>query len=393
VLKIINHKNILFLLVFIIIALGSPLAFNDNYVLAVFFYSLALFFYYKKTLDLVPIVVVFFWILINVFSYNYNETNLNYYTLLGYIVKILLPYFTLKVIGYKLFDKFSDWVYYLTLVSLVIYILRVAFPFFFSSLTPIFTPLTAEVYREQGWYGFIFTYNHTHLRNCGFMWEPGALAMVIIITLINYLYRNNFKINFRIIILVISLLVTFSTMGYFSLLVILVLYVLHEKKYMLLFLSIPILLLFAQDIYQLDFISGKINDYLQNLDRHYYVEQSDSYKINRFSMFLLSIQETMKYPFGYGAVPSKSILLEYGESVKGAGGVSELLRMWGVIGLVFLTVSIYKYYDIFITETKKIFKYLALIVILFAFFSNPVEKSPLPFFFFFFPFIFCKKIN
>ncbi len=388
--SIFNHKNLLFFLVAILIPLGTPLSFSDQYITTVFIYSIVLFIYYRKKLDLFLIVILVLWCVVNFFAYHFNESNFSFYTFLGMTIKISLSYFALKVIGWNLLNKTSSIVYSLTIISLPLFFLRILVPQFFEILNPIFNLITADFLQERGWYSLVFTYDRTTLRNSGFMWEPGAYAMMLNIAILDFLNRNNYKIDKKIIILLVALLSTLSTMGYFSLLVLLIFIISGTRNYKLSFLIVPLLALFAQDIINLDFLQGKLSLYIDHLNSSYLRVGTESLKVNRFSLFLVVLNEVYTYPFGYGVVTSDFVMNKYGLAVSGVGGISTILRMWGVLGGGFLVVAIFKYYKLISKKKKILFPIIATIIIIFSFFSNPVEKNPILYFIIFYPFVYGK---
>lgn len=388
--SILNHKNVLFFLVAILIPLGTPISFSDYYIITIFIYSILLFIYYKNRFDKFIIVILGLWGIINFFAMQLNDTSFNFYTFWGTTIKILLPYFSIKVIGWSLINKISSTVYYLTIITLPIHLLRIVYPQIFELFNSLFEPLTADFLKGQGWYSFIYTYNRTTIRNSGFMWEPGAYAMMLNIAILNFMCNNGFRLDRRLIVLLIALLTTLSTMGFFSLLVFFILILNNSKNYKLVYFVVPLLIIFAQEIYNLEFISGKITDYVENLNKYYFRVEAESYKVNRFSMFLISLRETYAYPFGYGVVKSNFVMENFGSDVKGVGAISGILRMWGVVGLLFFIFSIYRYYNLITNNKKLVFSILATIVILFSFFSNPVEKSPILYFIIYYPYIYVK---
>ncbi len=384
-------KNLLFFSVVIIIAMGCFLAFNDLFIFGVLLFSIFLFIIYKKRLNTLPLVIILLWGVINLFSYNINQTSFSLYTFLGYIVKLLIPYFTIKVIGVTIFQKFSKVVYVLSIISFPFYLFQLFAPEILELLNPILEPVTAEAYKGEGWYGFIFTYSRLHLRNSGFMWEPGAFAMAINLAILEIWSRNNFKISKQIIVLIIALLTTLSTMAYISLAIFSIIFLLSIRKPIWLLLVLPIIIFSSVKVWQLEFMDQKLRHYIDNIDQQYYSESIDALKVNRFGMFKISLEEVIDQPIGYGVVPSRSMIDIYDEKIEGVGGLSNILLMWGFFGLIFVFFSFYKFLKMKWQNKNLLIVFLGSLVLTATFFSNPGAKNPLLILLIYYPYIF--KLN
>ena len=67
-------------------------------------------------------------------------------------------------------------------------------------------------------------------RNCGFTWEPGGFACFLILAIIINLASNKFKIrNKSLMILILSLITTFSTTGYMAFAFIMIWYLFNTE--------------------------------------------------------------------------------------------------------------------------------------------------------------------
>lgn len=388
------RDTILILIIVLIVANASILS-TDNFLLGIFILSSVTFLLRRYFLDPIVFYVVATWIAINYASYLFNETSFDWYTFMGFTVKIIYPYILLKLIGPQFPFRLEKIIYSLTIISLPIYILEIAFPDLFASLATYLNFITQEEQKQAGgWYIFIFMHSAwSESRNCGFMWEPGAFAFMILLGMsIRFMQYGMIKFDKRITMYIIALLTSFSTMGYFGLFIILTAYIIQQRKLIYLTLLLPLFAPVIMEILQLDFLLPKISTYFNQLDVIYNPENQSYLKVNRFSYTLLAIQQSLAWPFGFGIVPSKYILKEHSTEVLGVSTLANILIYWGWLGILFFFYGISKFYAIIQTTKNNALLYACIISLAFAFFSNPLEKSPILFLILFYPFVF-KKFN
>jgi len=284
----------------------------------------------------------------------------------------------------------------MVLISLPLYTLNVLFPEIFNSMTPIFKPFTSEVfYRKEiqanYWYSFFYTNSgRGEIRNSGFMFEPGAFAMIIIIAIISNWVTSGVIFNKKIYLYVLALITTLSTMGYISLFILIISFFIYKKKTYILLVFIAFIMFFNFSINSIDFLGSKLNSYLEEYDSNTIYEQgySDRLEANRVLYFSICIKKSLDYPFGYGVLDTEESTSKSSKIV-GVNGLGEILVEWGWLGVVFLIISIYNfcksnYFNIYIT-------FLFSIIILITFFSNPIERNLILFIIILTPFIIKKN--
>ena len=120
----------------------------------------------------------------------------------------------------KFFYYFENAVTVLTFCGFVLWILVLGFPFLrdlFRSIS--LSPYTTNIDFTLGFFGMPNKSDEMY-RNCGFAWEPGRFASILVLTLLINLFRNGFNFkNRNFLILFIGLISTFSTTGYVTLLI------------------------------------------------------------------------------------------------------------------------------------------------------------------------------
>lgn len=301
------------------------------------------------------IIIFLIWIVINIFSNAIFQTDTGIAKSIRFGINNILLVGTLyQIFGLKLIVHLERLFFKLTILSIPLYLLNAIFTSQFNQLGLIFKPLTRSVLAESSptyWSSLVYTNGIVDdkfvnfIRNCGFMWEPGFFAVVIILGLIIYWLVNGPSFNYVYFIYAIALFTTFSTSGYIAFLILSLVPFTYKgafKGVIVLGLSTIFLL---PVIYQLPFISDKLDYYVELTEENEFV-YSDAYKaikLNRFQIALYDLDRTASYPFGYGL--NDRVSLEKVE-VTGTNGLSGLLIFWGVPLFLFFMFKIPKAFKI-----------------------------------------------
>lgn len=383
--KVKIKNSLLYLIVFILVMnMSGANILGSRYI--PFFVGILLFLitFVKKQLkfDKKIIILIFIWLVINISSMIINAVSFNFFRIIIITVNIIvLPYLLLKEYRESVWVVLEDIVYRLTLISLLIYFSNVVFPVFFNSLTSFFIPITTKSLTVNPRYWSAFIYVHAFadngyglLRSNGFMWEPGAMAMMIIWSIIYNWLKDGFKYSKRFFVYTIALLFTFSTAGYISFSIILL------AKYIknLSFINILLIFLFGMAFNyaynNLSFISGKLDEYSEQYEEDKYGEKGNiNTKVNRFQGGVTSIIRTLNQPFGKGLVSADDLNdINYSYGVNGLGS---LLEMWGFLVFIFLIIQIYNFLEsINLSNSPKLSKGFLFIALMIPFFSNPIAR-------------------
>ena len=113
----------------------------------------------------------------------------------------------------------------------------------------------------------------------------------------------------------------------------------------------------------------------------------ETIEYDRFSVFAINLKRTLEYPLGYGAYTIKD---DFNSDFVGVNGLAVFMRMWGVLGLVYLMYAMFLFLKR-LNDEKSYLVLLGMSVICIMFFSNPVERSPLLYLFVFSSFLWNKK--
>lgn len=151
-------------------------------------------------------------------------------------------------------------------------------------------------------------------RNCGPFWEPGAFAGYITIAFI--LFFNNWRLlykyhKFKCLILIFTLLTTFSSQGYIvAFLLIASKYLLQLKKKNMFVVSIGITLFISVSVFtfnKMDFLREKMVNQLELAEN--WEDDKSLHSANRFTTTLLDLDIISKYLF-FGKTNDHNILYE-----------------------------------------------------------------------------------
>jgi hypothetical protein len=302
-----SKLDFLLLLIFLLFLEGSSffLAF-EPFVIGVFLVLLAIFLYRKCSFDVEFFIVLALWIAINFISYLVND-KLPINTFLGSILRMCIPYFVVKIIGASFFEKLFRFFYILVIISSCFYIVEVIAPSFVNSLTPYLNFLVHGRMLANGDF-YIIVYNHLgelakyygiFPRNCGFMWEPGAYAWILNFMIVYKLHRDNYVLDKKILLLVLALVSTFSTAGYFGLFFIIIFYLIKRGTRTALLLLPFALLAFVYGSVKLfntaDFMSEKIDAYEEagmEVREQTFGEESWE-RVNRIAMGRISLENSL----------------------------------------------------------------------------------------------------
>jgi hypothetical protein len=301
---------------------------------------------------------------------------------------LLITYLVLINVNINFWVKFEKVFYFFVIVASVIYVFNLLLPAYFFSLRPLFEPLTADVYATNHpfyWNALIYTHHTIEQiptsdfpRNSGFMWEPGAYAMMLVLAILLNIIDTKIYDAKRILLYTIVLVTTMSTLGYISLIVIAILLLVTSKnkiKYFLPFFVLFLILYF--ELYKLDFLFPKINSYLLESENNFSgLNYSGIHEVNRYLAFFLKFRQWLDYPLGYGVV-SEEVLSGGTIKTDGVNGLGDILRTWGVIGFGFMIYALWKFMKQRNNNVRSnFFLIISIIPILMGFFSNPIELNP-----------------
>ena len=258
---------------------------------------------------------------------------------------IISGYFIVNYLGGKFRFLYLKLLYYISIISLI---------FYFAMIIVGYIPSS---FFDSENYNSIFIYNIRHneillRRNCGPFWEPGAFGGYL--AFIGILYFNELgelwrKYKKEVLIILLTIITTFSTQTYITVFLIVAFYFLRYLSGIRLFFSacfIGMLVFFAYT--SLDFLGEKIQTQIE-LTRN--IDNASLESANRFTTFVTEMDIFMSCPY-IGNTTNISILYRdypYIQSIiernghYGSGsGISSNLAMYGLFPFLFWLIFSYK---------------------------------------------------
>lgn len=338
--------------IFIILFAARSANFLESRIFIILAFSSALILFIRKGLsfDRPIIILIILWSCINIIAYLRfgNITDVKIITFISVTSRYLFPYLVFKIHAKTFFKNIETIIYTLGLISLPIFTVQLIYPTIFYDIAPYLNTFTVEEQQAAGgWYaGFYMFSGWANDRNCGFMWEPGAFAFMLILGVLLRLYKNNVKFDKYVIIYIIAILSTFSTMGYAVLFLVLFSLFLRTRNPLVYVIIIPAFAIMVYNfVNEASFMMPKIQSYVHNIDaiRRSSEISGKVLRINRFGIILFAFKESLKWPFGYGIFDTTPAYLIYKERLIGPSTYADLLLRWGWAGLFIFLVSIFKF--------------------------------------------------
>jgi hypothetical protein len=270
---------------------------------------------------------------------------------LGFLIKIGIGILAATVIK-NFFRIFVRLMAAIAFISLIFYLPSVLIIGYADSLAFLQIPIQStdglSEIRHIGVYNFHKDFEY---RNSGMFWEPGAFAGYLVLALfIVVTFQKEYSFaTWEILILILALISTQSTMGYFVGFIVL-LYCISKyfsKKSIakkLVFIPVVLTIVGASTLIlftELEFIGDKIFEQIANTQT-----EKGNYQINRFGNVIYDMEFIREKPiFGWSGNPATRLALD-GDALEliSAQGVA-LTGFWvrfGVFGWLLLFIVFYK---------------------------------------------------
>jgi hypothetical protein len=310
----------------------------------------------------------------------YNEV-----TYFGFFIKIYIAYYCRELSKENFGIYYVNVIFVLTCICLPLYLVQLLSFDFTYRITNFFGVDDGYEIMHSA---IVFTTVPIHeIRNCGFMWEPGAFAAICIVTMYINIFGNGEKLfSWRNIIFILAILTTKSTMGYLSLLIpiSLVMRDAIAENETLKRLAIVIVPALAIGFYVLftnvEFLSKKMVAELDGIDEEMtLVEQGskDNFVVatTRTTSVILDLKTIIQYPL-MGLGVDKNTTGDSKQAISTsltvtACGVTALLLRFGVVGLFFYVFILYRkaFFESVLHRVGWVF------LIFFILFSNELTES------------------
>lgn len=259
---------------------------------------------------------------------------------IGFLLKITIGYIVVRFVGVRFKITYFKVLYFISFISLIGYLLNLL-EFEIPNLLSDSSKLKSIV---------IFTQNGDGLRNSGMFWEPGAFACYICLGLLFYLGNIRELVQnqrFKVIIILLALITTYSTTGYLVLFVfgLATIFLEYSKKYRI--LTLPIIIGFLSIAYftyeNSEFLKDKIAHQLENNATN----DANDFSPDRFGAFLFDLHYIEKHPLVGNGIHQSTRFADHPwlQDVKlGHGnGFSNFLSTMGILSLLVFSFYILKF--------------------------------------------------
>lgn len=367
----------------IYVAFTAPICFNPMITYLVTTLYLFILGINNALLNKKVLFICIYWVIVNVLCTLFKSYSFNLNNVIGNLIPLLIAFSSIVIIGPNIWEKLEKVVFYLTLISLFIFVIQVITGSLFDQFSSVFGRFIADIYTETrptAWYSFIYTYSpieDIHFpRNSGFMWEPGAYAMITAVFLGYRFLKYGVSLNKHNIVYVLALISTFSTAGYIMLILFFIIYIIETRNVLLSLILIVILGALIPYLLSLEFIGEKILSYSEGMGQSSSNDRLGLYEYNRFETFAINMRRLFEFPIGYGA---NQITDKYNKYFVGVNGIAVFARSWGVVGLIVALRNIISTIKMWVDSSKlhhpKLCIAITFVIFMVTFFSNPIERS------------------
>jgi len=364
---------------------------TDEYLMGINLLGVTIFIFTRLKLDKFIIYLIASFLIINVMAFFFFGS-FNLFVIIGFILRLLFPYWVVKIVGKDLLDIVPKIGFFSAVLSLPFYLIQLINYRLLLNIFSYYPLITTDLRLSVGKYNLFFHTIDTNIleRNNGFLWEPGGFGYFLGISLIILLYKSNLKFNFQSIIILLIGLTTLSTTYYIFIILIFILYFLNNVNKNLGFLILlPIFIGIIFVMLSQEFMFQKIEKHtLDAQEVTSVVGYSKNYdKIGRLANFQVEMLDFLSYPIGFGVQEKGRTMTSYGDFVSGPCGLSHHIARWGIWGIIILIISLQKFSKYLNHNFNSQIKLFSTLGILFFLFSNPIDRDLFLFSLLYLPFV------
>lgn len=275
--------------------------------------------------------------------------------LLLYPISFGVAYVYLRALGVRFFFILEKVIVGLTICALVIWLVDVgtvgAFRSRLSGLN-LLAPYDDIIDSYVFLYAVVLEGVDSFIpRNAGFMWEPGAFAVINCIALTISMARNDFRVvgNRSAQILLLGVLSSQSTTGYSILMVIFLFKLFSKLSGLTRILVIPLALFAASAVFMLPFMQDKMIELWNQDAGELAASASESWNIDkpvaaqRFLSLKLDMDDFLENPIlGYGGRESEMGIRKQNLNIVTISGIGKIPAKFGIFGIVFFIFALFK---------------------------------------------------
>jgi hypothetical protein len=353
------------IVIFLLIYMDSPFFTMDKIGRLIFLILLIFIYFFKSKKNKLDkefvLIIMITAALIGIQGYIWGFKLFTLFSFIG--ILLITPYLALKIVGVRFLSVFSNIIYVIAIYTSVLWIGQNLMPDFDQALQdfsvymfPFGTdewPRSIIFYTVSGFNGWGYMPELGLYRNAGVFHEPGAYAVFLDLAIAINLINTGKLYNKKNVILILVLISTFSTAGFFALFVIVLLYFLDIKRKVKPVYSTLITVIMASLFYiltsNITFLGEKVvNTYKEETSRNL-DEKTTGGRIYSARKAIIVLT---RYPLtGKGITSSVREDLSQEEDTGGYGFMSFFSRIGVILSLLFV---IY-----FVKGTKKISAYFS----------------------------------
>lgn len=286
-------------------------------------------------------------------------------------IYILVAYAICKGYKYRFFVIAETILFHLAIIGIICWVILLIVPVEFTHFISLFsfTPFNDDInYKSANVFFYTIILSHAYggvdsdgfyliMRNCGFAWEPGAFACFMCMAICFNVLRTKmrFKKNIPFIIFLLALASTQSTTGYSTFGIMLIVWLIYNKKIGWFVLLIPLFLF----VIGLPFMSEKLEIRAEGFSDATLDNVQGNMGYDRLLSFRILLDEFLEHPlFGYGY--SEPSFAKYG--ITTFSGIGIILSQFGIFMSTLFLLSL-------ISSAKKLSNHFdggASIMIIFA---------------------------
>ncbi len=336
--------------------------------------------YYNPKLNVPFSIAGIFLIAITTYHF-FHLGALNLGPLVRMITHFLFGFWVVCLVGKRLYPMVSNLIAWLSVISLPFFLLvlinnDLMFAIFdqLESLLPI--PET-RAGADMKYANFIVYTIWQPGRNHGFMWEPGAFGAVLSIGVFFNLINNRFKMNWKLIVMIVAMITTFSTTALVLLLLLFLFYIVNRQIYWV----IPGLIVLALFVFNLDLVGPKVIHQFTNrtlmMETEQQFSQYGSRSLGRFGSMVADwndLQQSIFFGIGHNFdLKTSGTYIDLHRT----NGFTDYLLKFGIIGILFFIFNLIM--TAIALKYEYSFRFILILPILICLlsFSNPVLYLPL----------------
>lgn len=263
-----------------------------------------------------------------------NGYNLNYS--MKFVVILFTSFLVTRFFSFKEFKQY--FVNMMTLISgiaIIGYAIGMTNGFYYS--LPTFSNINNVSYYN----GIVFfaMNDFSRGRNIGIFWEPGLFAIMIAIALFFLIFESNKRSNFKLLVLVLALISTYSTTGYILLSLIILAYVYARKnsnKWLILLATVLFVGIMAFFIFFGSFQDFLLSSFPRVFTKLFMGQDSTTARVNSI---IYNCRIFVSNILGYG-ITKTNYIFQYYSTGSQTSTMTLYFAQFGLLGVTFVFLQL-----------------------------------------------------